>query len=73
MQPTETQRQTLSKIRELRDQIELEIHLAGMEAKERWYELETRVREFERKEAIKSPAARELLATLEKFRASLRS
>ena len=38
----------LQRLKTLRDEIRLEIHLAGMEAKERWKELEPKVHDAER-------------------------
>lgn len=74
MQPTSSEQpQSMSKIRELRDEIRVQIHLAGMEAKKRWEELEKRIQELERKEAMKPTAAHELLTALEKFRHSFRT
>lgn len=38
---------TWNEVRRLADQLELEIHLAGMEARDRWAALKPRLRELE--------------------------
>lgn len=39
----------LSELQRLRDEVRLEIHLAGMEAKERWWALEPKVLDAEQR------------------------
>lgn len=70
---------TLGEIQTLRDEIRVRVHLAGMDAKARWDELEPRLQalEAEAKEATTTAAvalretASELLASYKKLRAKL--
>lgn len=39
--------ETLEELRKLRDEIRVKVHLAGMEARERWEELEPKLEELE--------------------------
>lgn len=39
----------LAELKKMRDEIRLKLHLAGMDAKERWKQLEPKVEEIERK------------------------
>lgn len=41
--------QDLAELKKMRDEIRLKLHLAGMDAKERWQKLEPKVEEIERK------------------------
>lgn len=38
---------SLQELRELRDEIRVKVHLAGMDARQRWEELEPKLREIE--------------------------
>ena len=46
---TGTETTTWDEIRRIADQLQLEIHLAGMEARDRWKELQPRLAELEQK------------------------
>ena len=65
-------------LRALRDEIRLELHLAGMEAKEAWKKLEPRIRDAEEKversvTSATHAALKELTDSVREFRASLRT
>ncbi|MBL8718520.1 MAG: hypothetical protein JNL79_21245 [Myxococcales bacterium] len=45
----ETLHDGLSELQRLRDEVRLEIHLAGMEAKERWWTLEPKILDAEQR------------------------
>jgi hypothetical protein len=66
---------SLDLIRTLRDEVRLQLHLAGMEAKERWGSLEPRLEAVEKaaQEATESSrqAVQEAVGLLKEFRASL--
>jgi len=65
----------LDELRRLRDEIRLEIHLGSMEAKEKWEELEPRIRDVETIAKDISIASRravqEVVDSLRRFRESL--
>lgn len=65
----------LEELRRLRDEIRLEIHLGSMEAKEKWEELEPRIRDVETMAKDISNASRravqEVVDSLRRFRESL--
>lgn len=65
----------LDELRRLRDEIRLEIHLGSMEAKEKWEELEPRIRDVETMAKDISNASRravqEVVDSLRRFRESL--
>jgi hypothetical protein len=70
-------RRTLSELQTLRDQVRLDLHLAGMEAKKRWNEdLEPRVFQAEvlAKEVSETTrdALHDTLASLRTFRAAMK-
>jgi hypothetical protein len=73
MQTDETERKTLSKLQTLRDEIRVQLHLGGMEARTKWEELEERIKDFENREAMRSATANDLIHALQKFRDTLRS
>jgi len=66
----------LSLLRTLRDEIRLDLHLAGMDARDEWAKLEPRVSELLRRGTqlgtASRRAARQLVASAERLRASLR-
>lgn len=71
-------RKALDTLQSLRDEIRLQIHLAGMDAKDRWHELEPRiesalVRAADGGSEIGKTLLHELTEELHKLRASLRS
>lgn len=60
----------LKVLRRLRDEIQVEMHLAGMEAKDRWHALEPKLAEAEKLGHDVSEASRKMVQdTLEAFRA----
>ena len=60
----------LEHLRALRDEIRLEVHLGGMELRERWRELEPTMRDAERLAGEVSDVARDALdETVARFRA----
>jgi len=65
----------LDELRRLRDEIRLEIHLGSLEAKEKWEELEPRIRDVETMAKDISNASRravqEVVDSLRRFRESL--
>lgn len=69
--------QTMSLLRTLRDEIRVELHLAGMEAKERFKTLESSLDKAERVADEASQATRQLLEetaeALKSFKASLKA
>ena len=76
--PTQAPLSLSDELRALRDEIRLELHLAGMEAKEAWKRLEPRIRDAEGKversvSSATHAALRELTESVREFRASLRS
>ena len=68
---------TMNELRTLRDEIRLQLHLAGMEAQERWdRDLEPRLFSMEKRVerevgAATRSALHDLAETMKKFRASL--
>jgi hypothetical protein len=66
----------LGKLETLRDEIRVDLHLAGMEAKDKWKELEPKFREAERLAEEASEASRrameEMVTHFRQFRESLR-
>lgn len=60
MTPNETS--TWNEIRRIAEQLELEIHLAGMEARDRWEKLQPRLVELEQKIEHTSQRAGELIS-----------
>jgi hypothetical protein len=63
----------LSELHSLADEVRLQVHLGGMEAKDAWKQLEPKILEFERRvEAASAAAASELRATGGDLRAALR-
>ena len=77
MEPRQEQSDSIAKLRMIRDQIRVDLHLAKMDAKARWEELEKRFVEIERE--ARTRAARsgqrvsQLIKDLEVFRDALRS
>ena len=69
---TEQRRHTserLEHLRTLRDEIRVDVHLAGMELKQRWQELEPKMRDAERLAEDVSDVARSALDDIvERFR-----
>jgi chromosome segregation ATPase len=67
---------SLQSLRTLRDEIRVDLHLAGMEAKTKWRELEPRLEEAERFAREVSETSRtaldEILAKFRAFRESLK-
>jgi hypothetical protein len=63
-------------MRTLRDEVRIKLHLAGMDAKQEWLELEPRIAEVEQAAhqftAASHTAARDLVGRLSKLRACLR-
>lgn len=83
MEPIETTalkgeaRKALDTLQSLRDEIRLQIHLAGMDAKDRWRELEPRIetalgRAAEGGSELGKTLLQDLTEELQKLRASLR-
>lgn len=63
-------KERLEHLRTLRDEIRLDVHLGGMELKQRWQELEPTMRDAERLAGELSDVAREALDDIvERFRA----
>ena len=60
----------IEKLRAMRDQIRLEVHLGGMEAKDRWVELEKRIHAAEHGAKVK---LNELVADVKLFKEALKS
>ena len=59
----------LAQLRTLRDEIRVDVHLAGMELKQRWQELEPKMRDAERLAEDVSDVARSALDDIvERFR-----
>lgn len=59
----------LAYLRTLRDEIRVDVHLAGMELKDRWRELEPRMRDAERlAEDVSDVAVQALDDVVERFR-----
>jgi hypothetical protein len=77
MEPREERTDAIAKLRMLRDQIRVDLHLAKMDARTRWGELEKRFQEVEhqaRSRAAKSTRkVSQLIKDLEVFRDALRS
>jgi hypothetical protein len=62
-------RERLEHLRTLRDEIRVDVHLAGMELKQRWQELEPKMRDAERLAEDVSDVARSALDDIvERFR-----
>lgn len=65
----------LDELRKLRDEVRLELHLASMEAKERWDRIEPRIRDVETMAKDISTASRralqEVIDSVRRFRESL--
>lgn len=72
MSETEQRRkmkERLEHLKTLRDEIRVDVHLAGMELKERWQELEPKMRDAEQLAGDVSDVAREALDDIvERFR-----
>jgi hypothetical protein len=68
--------QNLGKLTTLRDEIRVDLHLAGMDAKDKWKELEPKFRDAERIAEEVSDASRkameEMVERFRSFRESLR-
>ncbi|MBN1207702.1 MAG: hypothetical protein JXB05_22750 [Myxococcaceae bacterium] len=68
--------ENLGKLKTLRDEIRVDLHLAGMEAKDKWKELEPRFRDAERLVDDVSEVSRktmeEMVERVRAFRESLR-
>lgn len=66
----------LSKLRTLRDEVRLDLHLAGMEAKTRWKELEPMLHDVEKLAGevtdVSKKAVEDMLVKMKSFRESLR-
>lgn len=72
-QPTTTTTSPLDHLRRMADEIRLKIHLAGMEAKEAWNELEPKLRQLEqRAEAATSDVLDDLRERLSQLLARVR-
>jgi hypothetical protein len=67
--------ESLARLRTLRDEVRLKLHLAGMDAKDEWKKLEGHLEEVERAAVEMSEASRaavaEAIKRLEKFGSSL--
>lgn len=65
----------LDELRRLRDEIRLDLHLASMDAKEKWEEIEPRIRDVETMAKDISTASRravqEVIDSVRRFRESL--
>lgn len=65
----------LDELRKLRDEIRLDLHLASMDAKEKWNEIEPRIRDVETMAKDISTASRkavqEVIDSVRRFRESL--
>ncbi len=65
----------LDELRRLRDEIRLDLHLASMDAKEKWDEIEPRIRDVETMAKDISTASRravqEVIDSVRRFRESL--
>ena len=62
-------KERLEHLRTLRDEIRVDVHLAGMELKQRWQELEPKMRDAERLAEDVSDVARDALDDIvERFR-----
>ena len=62
-------RERLEHLQTLRDEIRVDVHLAGMELKQRWQELEPKMRDAERLAEDVSDVARDALDDIvERFR-----
>lgn len=67
-QPTTTTTSPLDHLRRMADEVRVKIHLAGMEAKDAWNELEPKLRELEhRAEAATSDVLDDLRERLSKL------
>jgi rubrerythrin len=68
--------ENLGKLKTLRDEIRVDLHLAGMEAKDKWKEMEPKFREAERLVEDVSDVSRraleEMVEHFKQFRESLR-
>lgn len=75
-QMREWMQQNLGKLKTLRDEIRVDIHLAGMDAKDKWKEMEPKFRDAEKLLDNVSEASRnameEMVEGFRKFRESLR-
>jgi hypothetical protein len=69
-------KKTLDQLQMLRDEVRLQLHLAGLEAKERWNKLEPKLEEAEHRaaEATESSldALKQTVGSLRELRESLR-
>lgn len=69
--------QNLGKLKTLRDEIRVDLHLAGMDAKDKWKELEPKFRDAEKLAEEVSEVSRkamdEMVEHFRNFRESLRS
>ncbi len=69
-------REMLDSIKKLRDEIRLEVHLAGMDAKDAWQKLEPKAGDAERlaKEAsdISTKALKDIHGRFQEFKAGLK-
>lgn len=68
--------QNLGKLKTLRDEIRVDLHLAGMDAKDKWKEMEPKLRDAEKLLDNVSETSRktmeEMVENFRKFRESLR-
>jgi hypothetical protein len=68
--------QNLGKLKTLRDEIRVDLHLAGMDAKDKWKEMEPKLRDAEKLLDNVSETSRkameEMVEGFRKFRESLR-
>jgi hypothetical protein len=75
-QMREWMQQNLGKLKTLRDEIRVDIHLAGMDAKDKWKEMEPKLRDAEKMLDNVSEAAgkamEEMVEGFRKFRESVR-
>ncbi|WP_224245147.1 hypothetical protein [Hyalangium gracile] len=68
--------ENLGKLKTLRDEIRVDLHLAGMDAKDKWKELEPRLRDAEKLveevSEVSSKAMDEMVERFKTFRESIR-
>ena len=59
-------------LRQMADEIRVKLHLAGMEAKDKWHELEPKLADFERRvESVGAQTGRELHELAEDLKARM--
>jgi DNA repair exonuclease SbcCD ATPase subunit len=63
----------LTELQTVRDEIRVRIHLAGMELKDTWKDIETRIEDFENKKPEASHMVRDAAAELREAFRSLRA